>query len=146
MLQRYVLDASVVVKWYFAEVWSDEARQLLTQYEEGRADFCAPDLLAAELANVFWKRQRRGELSEEQAEKFLASFMNLRILWYESRSLAGEALRLSMAVGCTAYDAIYIALVRQLEVFLITADETLRNTLQDRPEGSLIVTLSELSA
>ena len=56
-MSAFVVDASVVVKWFVPEVHSDAARRLLTLSHE----YFAPDLLFAETANTIWKKIRRGE-------------------------------------------------------------------------------------
>lgn len=40
---RYVLDASVALKWVLNEVHADKARQLREAYEQGRHELLAPD-------------------------------------------------------------------------------------------------------
>ncbi|MEH2024315.1 type II toxin-antitoxin system VapC family toxin [Nostoc sp.] len=54
-MRRYVLDASVAIKWFVLEVHSDKARRLLTS----NYTFLVPDFFFAEVANVLWKRVRR---------------------------------------------------------------------------------------
>ena len=50
----FVVDASVVVKWFVPEIHSDAARRLLVLPHE----YVAPDLLFAETANTIWKKIR----------------------------------------------------------------------------------------
>jgi predicted nucleic acid-binding protein len=57
-VSRYVVDASVAVKWYLPEPESDAAGRLL----DPEHDLIAPDLLFAEVGNALWKRWRRGEI------------------------------------------------------------------------------------
>jgi predicted nucleic acid-binding protein len=56
-----VVDASVVVKWVVDEPGTPQALALR------RHRLYAPDLLAAECANVPWKKVRRNELTESEA-------------------------------------------------------------------------------
>jgi predicted nucleic acid-binding protein len=58
-VSTFVVDASVVIKWFVPEVHSDAARRLLERSHQ----YVAPDLLYAETANAIWKKVRRGELS-----------------------------------------------------------------------------------
>ena len=51
-MSAFVVDASVVVKWFVPEIHSDAARRLLTLPHQ----YLAPDLLLAETANTIWKR------------------------------------------------------------------------------------------
>ncbi len=55
---KLIVDASIAVKWLFAEPHSPEARQLLAP----RIDLHAPDFILTEVANVIWKKARRKEI------------------------------------------------------------------------------------
>ena len=59
--ERLVIDASVAVKWVVPEPGSGHAEILIDH------GLVAPDLIYAECANVFWKKVRRGELTENEA-------------------------------------------------------------------------------
>ena len=50
-----ILDASVAAKFFLDEEGSDLARSMEHGYE-----LAAPELILAELCNLFWKRIRRG--------------------------------------------------------------------------------------
>jgi len=53
-----VVDASVVLKWFVEEEWSEQARSLLEAYrEEEELRFSAPKLLEFEVANVLRYKQ-----------------------------------------------------------------------------------------
>ena len=47
-MKGYVVDASIVVKWFVEEKWSDEASSLL----EAEVTLIAPELLFAEVSNA----------------------------------------------------------------------------------------------
>lgn len=53
-----VVDASVVVKWFFPEEHSLQCLELLSTVDE----LLASDLVWAEASNVVWKRLVRGEI------------------------------------------------------------------------------------
>ena len=55
---KLVVDASVAVKWFTTEQWTEESRRLLTV----GIDRHAPNLILAETTNVLWKKARRGEI------------------------------------------------------------------------------------
>ncbi|MEA2055113.1 MAG: type II toxin-antitoxin system VapC family toxin [Candidatus Thermoplasmatota archaeon] len=48
----YVLDASVVAKWFVVEEGDDIALSLRKQFEEKEIDIVVPDLLLYEIANA----------------------------------------------------------------------------------------------
>ena len=66
---KVVVDASVAVKWFIAEQWTEESRKLLA----GRIDRHAPDLILAETTNVLWKKARRGEIKDPHAYDVVAT-------------------------------------------------------------------------
>ena len=44
-MDQVVIEASVAVKWFVVEPYSNEARRVLDTYQSGKASFHAPDLL-----------------------------------------------------------------------------------------------------
>lgn len=63
-MTRYVVDASVAVKWLVREPLSHEASLLLT----GEVSLMAPDLLYAEAANALWAMRQRKEMTAAEFE------------------------------------------------------------------------------
>ena len=64
---RYLVDASVVVKWFVPEDLSDAADALLT----GEHELCAPDFVLVEAASVFWKKVRSDQMTAAKADEAL---------------------------------------------------------------------------
>lgn len=120
-----VIDASVVAALLFREEHADAARVVLLS---GR-DLHAPDLIHAELANVIWKRHRRGEVSDEAAYALLVSFRRMPLLITPSVGLVDRALRIAMHTGRTPYDCLYIALAMKTRAAMLTCDRRLVNAL-----------------
>jgi len=114
-----VVDASVVIKWFVPEAGSDAARRLLA----GENLYAAPDLLFVEVANVAWKKVRRGHLSERDASQLVSEISNVAIAAVPCRDLAPDAYALAHSTGQTVYDSMYLALALRLDTFVVTADE-----------------------
>lgn len=125
-MSDYVVDASVVVKWYVEEVHSDAAGRLLA----GDHQFLAPDLLPVEIANVVWKKVLRGELTEPEGENILRALMTSGVRIRSSSDLLVPAYAAAVQTRCTAYDCLYLALALREGARLITADRRLHDTLQ----------------
>ncbi len=125
----FVVDASVVIKWFVPEVHSDAARRLL----EYRHQYAAPDLLFAETANAIWRKVRRGELSSEYGQRLVTDIGRVAVETIPCRALAIDAHALATGIGRTVYDAMYLALAVQLETRMITADERLARALAAIP-------------
>jgi predicted nucleic acid-binding protein len=118
----YVIDASVAAKWILPEPDSDVAMVLL---EQADARFHVPELCTAELANVLWKRSRRGEISSLDAVEAAAQLRDLPVRRHSHQTLITPALLIALQHGITVYDALYVALALSLDATVITADRTL---------------------
>jgi predicted nucleic acid-binding protein len=125
----FVIDASVVVKWFVPEIHSDAARRLLGLPHE----YVAPDLLFAETANTIWKKTRRGELTAEEGQQLVADIGQIAVETVSCRALAEDAHALASATGRTVYDSMYVALAVRLNTRAITADERLESALKRIP-------------
>jgi predicted nucleic acid-binding protein len=84
---KYVVDASVAVKWYVPEVHSVEAERVLDPANE----LHAPDLIVPEFGNILWKKIGRGELTEVQARKIIEAFIVVPINKYSASPLLEAA-------------------------------------------------------
>lgn len=125
----FVVDASVVVKWFVPEIHSDKARRLLAAPHE----YVAPDLLFAETANTIWKKTRRKELTAEEGRRLVADMGRVAIETFSCRSLADDAYALANVTGRTVYDCMYVALAVRLNTRSITADDRLEAALGNFP-------------
>lgn len=113
-----VVDASVAVKWALTEPGRDEALHVLKLGHR----LVAPDLIYAEVANVFRKRMKRSEMTLEQAEEaFRALSISIQTL-VPSNDLAESALRFALQIDHSAYDCFYLAATRP-NSYLVTADD-----------------------
>ena len=74
-MSLYVVDASVVIKWFVPEIHSDAARRLMS----GPHEYFSPDLLFPEVGNVIWKKVRRGELTADQGERLAAAISTVAV-------------------------------------------------------------------
>jgi predicted nucleic acid-binding protein len=113
-----VIDASVVVKWFLPEIHSVAALRVA---KSGRI-FLAPDLLGAEVANTFWKKLRRGELTHDEGCRLVDDFRRLDITMVPHRRLLSEAFALAATASHPVYDCLYLALAHQSDCQLVTAD------------------------
>jgi len=127
----YVVDASVVVKWFVEEEYSREARLLRNAYVDGLLDISVPSLLYYEVLNALKYSGGFGEDELKEVAKTLVDFQ------FTEYSLTGQyALRTieyAMRKGITIYDAAYVALAETLNTTLYTADEKLIKKI-GRPE------------
>jgi len=117
----WVVDASVIIKWYVPEGDYEAARAMRT----AETALAAPDLLFAETANIIWKLVRRGEMTSSRGIEIIDEIVTAPFITVSNQSLAQDALDLAIATGLSAYDASYVALAIRIDKILITADEKL---------------------
>ena len=135
----WVVDASVVVKWYVPEIDSERAGLLLQQ----PAPLLAPELLLAELGNVLWKKVRRGELRVAEGEEILGEFLSAAPVDIRSDApLVETAYGFATAVGCTVYDALYLSLAVAEQVRFVTADDRVVRSVRGTELESFAVPLA----
>lgn len=120
-MSRFVLDASVAVKWLIPETHSDAALRLL----RGKHTCHVPDLIYGEVGNVLWKRARRGDITFPYAEQALALFMGLEFEVQPAASMTPLALKFALTTGCSVYGAYYMIMAMERGVPLVTADRKL---------------------
>jgi len=134
MTPACVLDASVVVKWWFSEddvFLADAARTFLKAYCEGDLDIHAPDLLYAEVGNVLWKATRLRNWPPMAARQAVRDLVALGLSAHPMSGLLPAAFELASTYGITVYDASYVFLARRLEIPCYTADRRLIRAVGD---------------
>ncbi len=125
----FVVDASVVLKWFVPEIHSEAARRLLAAAHQ----YLAPDLLFPEVGNAIWKKVRRGELTAEEGQRLAADISTIAVETVSTRGLMIDAHALAITTGLTVYDAMYLALAVRLKTELITADDKLGRIVAAHP-------------
>jgi len=124
---EYIVDASVVVKWYVDEEHCREARILRDRLADGGVRMHAPELLLLEVANAFrFNREAVRDLTLARIER-LNTF---GIIFHGvETAVLRDAIDLSFGRSITIYDAVYAALALTLRVPLVTADGVLLRKL-----------------
>ena len=141
MTTTYVVDASVAVKWFVPEDGSDRADTALG----GRFALFAPKLVLTEVANAFWKKIRRGLMTEADAQDRLSALPRYFDLLLDAEELLPRALSLAATFDHPVYDFIYLEVARRHDAVLLTADERLVRKLFGTAHARLIAELSQWS-
>ena len=139
-MTRYVVDASVAVKWFLPEVHDPEALRLLSDDTE----LLAPDLVVSEVGNILWKRVRAGDVSETEGEAVLQAFGRLRLAITPSASLILPAFAIACQTQRTVYDSQYLALALRESALLVTADEKFCNALAGTPLARSVLWIGDV--
>ena len=136
---KLTVDASVVVKWYVSEAHSEVARTLLGH----RLERFAPDFVLVELANIFWKKARLGEIGDSQAYFQELSRVRQAVVLSSSADLIGRAADVAAQIDHPVYDCLYIACAEATGSTLITAD---RRLIEAVSAGGLDVDIQYIGA
>jgi predicted nucleic acid-binding protein len=121
---RFVVDASVGIKLFVDEQFSEQAQSLFTKLtEDPPAELYVPDLFYIECTDILLKYMRRFGRSLEDSQADLADLNKLALKTVSTAELMEAALLLASQKNLTAYDACYAVLARQLNLPLITADK-----------------------
>ena len=139
---RYVLDASVAVKWVLFEADSDKALRLRDAFNAHVHELLAPDFWPYELANGLTKTERRGVVPPGDAEILLARVMLTPHKLLPGLPLLGRATEISSQARHGFYDCLYVALAEQEGCEFITSDQRLVGKLG--PSFPFITSLSSL--
>lgn len=129
LMARYVIDASVAVKWYSkVEENAQKADALLNKYIGGECTLLAPSLICYELINAL---RFNPNLSEADVVRASEEFSRLEIELINFKEIQSEAISLAFEKGITIYDAVYVATSKVYATPLITADLKLYDKIKD---------------
>jgi len=137
----YVVDASVLVKWFLYQQEADRDRALALRdlHISGRSTIIIPRFTVLEVLNAV---RFSSIAKEEDGETALESLNDLNL---DTRSadlaLLRKANAISWAYKITMYDALYVALAEQVGYPLITSDDAMVKKLKGH---SIVVPLREL--
>jgi len=138
-MTRFVIDASIAIKWVVEEQGTEAAIAL-----RKRAELIAPDLLIAECANILWKKVQRDELSESEALIAARLLQSADVEILATRNLMETATRLAIGLRHPAYDCIYLALAIQSDCRFCTADSAFVRKISSAPVAERVVALGDI--
>lgn len=122
-MKLFVVDASVVVKWFIPAEHSDVAELLLDE----NFKLAVLRLFFSEFGNTLWKKFSRSEISQEDV---LDATVQLRAAELEpmpDELLLNSAIGLASELSHPVYDCLYLALADSLDTAVATADRKFAN-------------------
>jgi predicted nucleic acid-binding protein len=126
-MSLYVVDASVVVKLYVPEVYSQQAIRFFSDQH----DLIAPDLMPSEFGNIIWKKVKLlGDLTPDEGKKIIVAVQALPLIYYGASDLLTDAFQIALNTRCTVYDCMYVSLAASQGCQLMTDDRKLSAALQ----------------
>lgn len=139
----YVVDSSIVFKWYRQpgdEEYVPQAVSILEHHLHGDFEIHAPDLLFYELGNILHFKE---SLVSKDALTILKETFALALQIYPiDLLLAEEAFQYAQEHDITFYDASFIALSFLLDASFVTADRRLFKKIQTLPKVIFLGNLS----
>lgn len=127
-MSTVVVDASIALKWVLPEPDSPIAVALLDQWLTNGVRIIAPSWFAGEVANILYRRSRRGTFTIQDAHQALTGVLDVVERMPESPEEAHRALDVASATDRSAtYDAMYLALALVVGAEYWTADEIFSN-------------------
>ena len=139
---RFVVDASVAVKWLVAEQGADVALELATSGQE----LHAPRLMASEVASTLRRKARSGEIDRGVAVVLLANVPDMPVRWGADESVSADAVRLALALDHPVHDCVYLALAHRIGAVVLTADLQFAKALALTEHGETVMTLADYAA
>jgi predicted nucleic acid-binding protein len=120
----YILDASVVAKWFLEEEYSDIALDIRESFVDGKVGIAVPDLILYELANTL--KYKGFNVNDVKKALRTLFWMRLRIIT-PTKSVIESAVDLAFKHDVSFYDSYYLALAKELAYTLITVDTKFYN-------------------
>lgn len=121
--EEYVVDSSVVVKWFITEPGSEQALRLRDAFATGRVSLVAPTLLFYEVMNAI---RFSGVFDAEELVLASRSLSKYEFeIWRPKGRLLELSAQLSVEENVTVYDAVYVALAKRIGSRLFTEDKEL---------------------
>ena len=119
---KYVLDASVALKWVLPEADAAKSLSLRDDYLNGIHSLLAPDTFAVEVAHGLTRAERRGIIAVSDAVPRLQNVLATVVDLHPFLPLLSRAVALSSLHRIGVYDCLYIALAEREQCKLVTAD------------------------
>jgi predicted nucleic acid-binding protein len=139
---RYVLDASVALKWALLEPDSDKADRLREDCRNAVHELLAPAVFTVELAHALTRAERQGRLALGQALTYWTDAMRTCPVLHDTEPLLPRAIAVSSSARIGVYDCLYVALAEREGCDFVTADDKLVRNL--RAHFPFIVPLASL--
>jgi predicted nucleic acid-binding protein len=127
---KYVVDASVVVRWEIVTPESPKALRLRADYQNRIHELLAPETIIWETANSLLKAERQKTIPAGDADLFYHDFLRTQPALCSAGPFVGRALKIALQTRAGLYDIFYALLAQQEQCELLTADQGMINNLQ----------------
>ena len=117
----FVLDSSVIVKWFCDEEGTGMSLKFRDGYAKGDVNIACPDLVLYEIANALRFNKK---ITEDDVKNSVNSIIDIGIdIIVPTKTVLESAISLAFKYDTTLYDAYFIALAKDLSYIFITSDD-----------------------
>ena len=139
-MSGYVVDASVAIKWFLPEIYSDVALRV----RHGGNRLHVPAFIMLELGNVLAKKIRREELTRHEGDAILKELKHLPLQRHADERLLSAAYMLACETHRSLYDCLYLTLAEAVDGILVTADRKFYAALAKGSYGRKVMWVEDL--
>lgn len=126
-MERFVLDCSVAVAWFFEDEFGEYSERVRQALMDKGVVAVTPSIWPAEVSNVLFQAERRKRINAEQVNQAVRVLSQLPIdVDYLPLGGMGHVLRLCRTYTLTSYDALYLELALRENMPLATGDKKLK--------------------
>ncbi len=123
---KFILDASVAIRWYVEETKHPNANIILDKLVDKPELFAIPELFTYEILSVLYRLQPE---AQEIYSKDINRILHSGILRYPmTENIYTKADRF-IKMGLIGYDAVYVALAEELDGVWLTFDAKAHNKI-----------------
>lgn len=137
----YVIDASVILRWFIPERDSESALRLKSPAYQ----LHVPAFIMLEVGNVLCRKRRRGEISEADADDIWRAFRQAPLRRHADEPLVPMAFDLATRTKQSLYDCLYLALAIKLRGQALTADRKFFQALHGSQYSAHLCWVEDLS-
>ena len=125
-----VIDSSVAAKWYLPEPDALDAARVVADVNRFGGRLIVIDLVYVEVANAIWRRRYMGHGTDDDARRLLQKLQASQLQVEAAQLLLTPALDIGMKYAIAIYDALFVALVQDINLPGVTADVPLHRAVQ----------------
>lgn len=128
-LKGYVLDSSVVIKWFSNEDFTDFALKIREDFIKGNVEIVVPDLQLYEIANAL---RYNKDVEKSEINSAIESLIEIGIrIIVPTKDILKASIDIAYEHNLTIYDAYFVALAKELDFIFVTADEKLCSKIKN---------------
>lgn len=136
----FIVDASVMAKWFIEEEHSEAALSVLDK----RNQLHAPDFLLLEMDSIICKWIRRSVVTTELGSDLRDALRQYPIQQHPFIPFLDSAFAIANQTGQSIYDCLYVALAALLKGKMVTADHRLYKGLKNSKFNKHLVWVEDL--